>query len=227
MVKVFYAGDSTVTCNKINDYPQTGLSQGILRYLKDSVWVRPFGFNGRSTKSFIDEGHLAEIDAEIGEGDFLLIQFGHNDEKSDAERHTDPDTTYQARLLEIADTARRHGAYPVLITSIARRLFDDASGAFLPGSHGAYPAAMLALAAREGIPCIDLCAQTEQYIAMVGDAASRQWFVYPKDNTHLSPSGAVVFAGFICDGLEKLGAPYSDILVQRKKIIENVGLDVS
>lgn len=227
MVKVFYAGDSTVTYNKIDSYPQTGLSQGLLRYLKDEVWMRPFGFNGRSSKSFIDEGHLAEINAEISEGDILLIQFGHNDEKDDAARHTDPASSYQEKLLEIAEVARRHGAHPVFISSLARRLFDEESGAFRAGSHGAYPNAMRALAEREGIAFIDFCAITERYLMQVGDIASRPWFVYPKDNTHLSPVGAVVFAGFLCDALSALGAPYSDLFVSRKKLVENVGLDVS
>lgn len=226
MVKIFYAGDSTVTYNKIDSYPQTGLSQGMLRYLRDEVWMRPFGFNGRSTKSFIDEGHLAEIDEEIQAGDFLLIQFGHNDEKDDPARHTDPETSYQENLKRMIDVARSHGAYPVLITSIARRLFAE-DGSYLAGSHGAYPAAVKALAAREQVPVVDLCSITERYLEQVGDLASKGWFMWPKDNTHLKPEGAVLFAGFLCDALEALGEPYKELFVSRRAVVENVGLDVS
>ncbi len=88
MTKILYAGDSTVKFNKIDSYPQTGISQAMLLFLKDGVEMRSFAQNGRSTKSFIDEGRLDRIDREIGEGDFLLIQFGHNDEKDDPGIHT-------------------------------------------------------------------------------------------------------------------------------------------
>lgn len=226
MVKIFYAGDSTVTYNKIDSYPQTGLSQGMLRYLKDEVWMRPFGFNGRSTKSFIEEGHLKEIAEEIETGDFLLIQFGHNDEKTDPERHTDAYGSYQENLRCMIQTARERGAYPVLITSIARRLFQE-DGSFCAGSHGDYPQAMRKLAEEEKVPLVDLCRITEQYLAATGDLASRPWYVWPKDNTHLKPEGAVLFAGFLAAELEKLGEPYTSLFVSREKQLENVGLDVS
>ena len=81
MKRIIWLGDSTVTFNKISTYPQTGLSQGLLLYLKDDVFLRSFAINGRSTKSFIEQGRLSAADSYIDEGDLVFIQFAHNDEK--------------------------------------------------------------------------------------------------------------------------------------------------
>ncbi|HIQ73975.1 MAG TPA: rhamnogalacturonan acetylesterase [Candidatus Cottocaccamicrobium excrementipullorum] len=226
MAAIFYAGDSTVKFNKIDSYPQTGISQAMLLFLKEGVTMRSFAQNGRSTKSFMDEGRLEAIKREIKEGDFLFIQFGHNDEKPDPARHTDPDTTFPENLMCFIRAAREKGAYPVLITPIARRLFDE-EGKFLPGSHGPYPEAMKRTGRMAGVPVIDMTAITEHYLSVVGDVASKAYFMWPKDNTHLKPEGAVIMADFLCRELEKLGSPYSDILVSRQGLEENKGLDVS
>lgn len=226
MAAIFYAGDSTVKFNKISTYPQTGISQALLLYLKDSVEVKSFAQNGRSTKSFLDEGRLTLIERKMKEGDFLFIQFGHNDEKDDPARHTDPDTTFTENLMRFISAARDKGARPVLITPIARRLFDD-NGVFLPGSHGAYPEAVWRTGREAGVPVIDMTSITEKYLAALGDLASKAYFMWPKDNTHLKPEGAVLMAGFLCDELKKLGSPYKDLLESRGEQPENAGLDVS
>lgn len=211
-MRVIYVGDSTVTFNKFDTYPQTGLSQGLLLYLKDDVFLRSFAANGRSTKSFIDEGRLKEADEYLAKGDLFLIQFGHNDEKKeDPSRYAEAYGAYQENLRIMIDVARRHEAMPVLITPVARRLFDE-NGRFLGGSHGEYPAAMRELAGRENVPCIDLNGRGEAYLEAVGDVASRPMYVYPKDNTHLSYHGAVVYAGMIAEGLRELGAPFDQFL---------------
>lgn len=226
METIFYAGDSTVTFNKIASYPQTGLSQALLLYLKDSVALKSLAKNGRSTKSFLTEGLLKPVEEQMKQGDFLFIQFGHNDEKDDVERHTDPDTTFQENLKHFIRTAKERGGYPVLITPVARRHFDG-EGRFVPGSHGTYPDAVKKAGMEEQVPVIDLTAITEEYLAAVGDVASKAYFMWPKDNTHFKPEGAVLVAGFLCRELEKLGSPYADLFVSREVVEENKGLDVS
>lgn len=211
MSTIFYIGDSTVAFNKIDSYPQTGMSQGITRYTRDGVTVRAHGLNGRSTKSFLDEGAFEPVARDIGTGDLLLIQFGHNDEKPDEARHTEPYGAYQENLTYFIETARRAGAYPVLVTPIARRLFDE-NGAFCAGSHGEYPDAMRDLGKKLGVPIADLTAITENYLAQVGDLPSKPWFMWPKDNTHLKPEGAVIMAGFLAGELRRMGAPYADFV---------------
>ncbi len=215
MKRIIWLGDSTVTFNKISTYPQTGLSQGLLLYLKDDVFLRSFAINGRSTKSFIEQGRLSAADSYIEEGNLVFIQFAHNDEKKeDPLRYTDPDTTFKENLRSMITVARRHGAYPVLFTPIARRLF-DAEGKFLPGSHGLYPVKIRETAVEENVPLVDLTRKTENFLSAVGDFASRPLYVYPKDNSHLVMQGAVTYAGFVADALASFGSPYADVLVAR------------
>lgn len=215
MPKIYWAGDSTVAKNTIETWPQTGIGQEFERFLRGGVRVENFALNGRSTKSFMDEGHLDAIAAQIQAGDFLFIQFGHNDEKmSDPLRYADPHTEYRENLKKFVETARRHEAIPVIISPIARRLF-DAEGKFLPGSHGEYPEACRIVAEETGTAFVEMTKVSEDYIAMLGDFASRPLYVYPKDNSHLQMQGAVVMGGFLADGLLKLGSPYSDLLVSR------------
>lgn len=211
MNRIFYIGDSTVQYNRIDTYPQTGMSQVLEIHLAPGIQVHAHGKNGRSTKSFWDEGLFEPVRQQMGEGDFLLIQFGHNDEKEDPLRHTEPFGTYQENLQRFIDAARSVGAYPVLVTPIARRLFTP-EGIFRPGSHGAYPQAVRELGARLDVPVADLTALTEAYLAQLGDDASKPLFVWPKDNTHLKYDGAVTMTRFLCQELERMGSPYSDIL---------------
>ena len=211
MNRVFYIGDSTVQLNKIDTYPQTGMSQVLHLYLADGIFVEPHGKNGRSTKSFIDEGRFAPVQEQMGEGDYLLIQFGHNDEKADPARHTDPFGSYQENLRFFIGEARKKGTLPVLITPIARRLFDE-NGHFRPGSHGTYPDAMRQLGKELGVPVADLTALTETYLAELGDEASKPLFVWPVDNTHLKYDGAVKMAGFLASELKRFGPPYATLL---------------
>lgn len=212
MATVFYIGDSTVTYNRIDSWPQQGMSNALGLYLKEGVTLSPHGRNGRSTKSFLDEGAFDTVIQKMQAGDFLLIQFGHNDEKDDPLRHTDPQTSYKENLTFFIRRAREKGAYPVLITSIARRLFDEA-GNFRPGSHGLYPEAVRELGRELGVLVADLTSITEEYLARVGDNPSKGWFMWPKDNTHLKPEGAMIMASFLAQELRRMGSPYSDILI--------------
>lgn len=212
MPTVYYIGDSTVAYNRIDTYPQQGMSNALGLYLAPGVRLEPYGRNGRSTKSYLEEGAFAPVQAGLAPGDFLLIQFGHNDEKEDPERHTDPNGAYTENLAHFIRCAQERGAYPVLVTPIARRLFNEA-GQFLSGSHGAYPQAVRELGARLGVPVADLTAITETYLAQVGDVPSKPWFMWPKDNTHLKPEGAVIMAGFLAEALQQMGPPYSELIV--------------
>ena len=211
MNRIFYIGDSTVQFNKIDTYPQTGMSQVLELYTAPGVRVLPHGKNGRSTKSFLDEGRFDPVEKAMEEGDFLFIQFGHNDEKPDAARHTDPYGSFQDNLRRFIHTARRAGAFPVLITPIARRRFGE-NGVFLFGSHGDYPDAMHQVGREENVPVADLTALTEEYLSELGDEASKPLFIWPVDNTHLKYEGAVTMAGFLCRELARFGAPYSRLL---------------
>lgn len=211
MATVFYIGDSTVTFNRISTYPQQGMSNVLPLVLRAGIAAAPHGHNGRSTKSFQDEGLWAPVRDAMKPGDFLLIQFSHNDEKPDPLRHTDPNTTFKDNLRLFIRAARDAGAYPVLHTPIARRLFDE-QGNFRPGSHGEYPRAIREVGAEMDVPVIDLTALTERFLADLGDEGSKPLFVWPTDNTHLKFDGAVTMIRFWAQEMRKLGSPYYDIV---------------
>lgn len=231
MPTIYWASDSTVQYNDINTYPQTGIGQVMHLYLKPDVIVMNHAKNGRSTKQFLAEGRLVPICEQISEGDFLFIQFGHNDAKeSDPNRFTDPDTEYRANLEMFVNAAREKGAFPVLITPLMRRWF--VSDTELDANcHREYSRVMKEVAAGLCVPLIDLCSVSRQMILDAGKDETKEWFmhlpagVYPyhmnglEDNTHLKYAGAVKFAGAIADGLRALGGIYAaltlDLLGER------------
>ena len=122
--RIFWIGDSTVQYNNISTWPQCGMGQALDLYLASGITVCNHARNGRSTKSFREEGLWAPVEAALRPGDLLLIQFGHNDEKSeDPARYAAPEQ-YVANLLAYAREAQAKGALPVLITPLVRRHFE-------------------------------------------------------------------------------------------------------
>lgn len=222
--RIFWAGDSTVKQNNYTSFPQTGIGQGLPLYLKKEIIIYNYAENGRSTKSFIAEGRLATIDKEIQKGDFLMIQFGHNDEKPDPERHTEPFSTYQENLETFVRIARSHNAHPIFITPLYRRLFKD-NGLLVDKTHLDYPQAMIELGQALQVPVIDLCSMSKALIEAAGREKTKDWFLHVKagrypnfpegkeDNSHLQYEGAVVFANLIADGLRNLGGIYEALLL--------------
>lgn len=224
MARIYYAGDSIVAQKNIYSYPETGIGQMLPLYLKRTHIVQNHAENGRSTKSFIDESRLAAIYNDLREGDFLFIQFGHNDEKKeDPNRYAEAFGDYQVNLEKFVNVARNRNAHPVLLTPLCRRQFDENGN--LQDTHGDYPEAMRQVAARLNVPLIDLCTLSFNTVAKAGDEGSKKWFMnfpgglysnYPEgkaDNSHLRPEGAMFFAGMIAKELEKLGGIYADLLL--------------
>lgn len=232
--RIFWAGDSTVKENTITSFPQTGIGQVFRLYLKRNILVYDFAENGRSTKSFIEEGRLDMIDKKISEGDFLFIQFGHNDEKEyDTARYTTPYGTFTENLHKFVEVARKHGAYPVIITALYRRLFNEDGKTLVEGTHGEYPQAMIDFGKKENVPVIDLCSISKAFIEKAGPEITKEWFLfvppgkYPhfpdgkEDTTHLQYEGAVKFAGLIAKELEKLGGIYKELLLNPADDLED------
>lgn len=224
MNTIYWAGDSTVQTNDYRTYPQNGIGQVFPIFVKDKYRVENHARNGRSTKSFMDEGRLAVIAERIGEGDFLFIQFGHNDEKSeDPSRYTTPFGTFQDNLKEYIKTAREHGAYPVLITPLERRCYVD-EWKLGPGAHGEYVQGMKQVAQECDVPLVDLYTMSREALEEAGEVKSRAWHmffdagIYPqhpeesRDNTHLRYEGAVKYGSLIAGGLKQLGGIYADLI---------------
>ena len=171
------------------------------------VTVQDKALSGRSSKSFYDEGDWTPIRNALRKGDYVLIQFGHNDEKSDdATLYTDPFTTYEQYLSDYINDTQAKGATPILLTSINR---NDWSGSTLQDTHGNYPVAMRQLAQARQISLVDATALTKTYFERIGQTATTLLFMdlaagqfpnYPTgntDNTHLQEKGARTIAQMI------------------------------
>lgn len=193
-VRLFIAGDSTAAEYGPERAPQAGWGQALQSYLDPARFeVRNHAKGGRSTRSFIDEGRLDAIGRELRRGDVLLIQFGHNDAKfEDRTRYTDPDSDYPRMLMRYVQVARDHGATPVLVTPVARLLYDFGS---LLDTHARYTLAMQQLATREHVALIDLNDRSMRWIRALGEQGARPYFLFvpeqhKADGTHFSVAGA-------------------------------------
>jgi lysophospholipase L1-like esterase len=221
-ITIYLAGDSTVASYPGERAPLAGWGQFIGTYFTDRVTIINAAESGRSSKSFIDEGRLQKIADEIKKGDYLFVQFGHNDEKTDKERHTDPYTTYQSHLKQYIDGAREKGAIPVLVTPMNRRNFNQ--NGTLAMTHGVYPAAMIQLGKELQVPVIDLHMSSKKLFEQLGDEPTKKLFLwlapgenanYPegsKDNTHFNEYGASEMAKLVVQGIREAKLPLLDYM---------------
>ncbi|MFJ2932169.1 rhamnogalacturonan acetylesterase [Streptomyces sp. NPDC087219] len=199
MRTLFIAGDSTAAQKYADAAPETGWGMALPFFLHRGVRVANHAVNGRSTKSFLDEGRLDAILAALRPGDLLLIQFGHNDQKvADPTRYTEPWTTYQDNLRVFVEGARSRGALPVFATSVERRRF-DVDGTALR-TLGAYPAAMREAARESDVPLLDIEALSLALWQRLGPEATTayfNWTATEQDNTHFNPPGAIEVARLV------------------------------
>lgn len=213
-ITVFLAGDSTMAAKAPEKRPETGWGEALQRHFDPArVRVDNHAQNGRSTRSFVAEGRWGAIVERLRPGDYVLVQFGHNDQKVGTDRYASPEE-YAGNLARFAREVRAKGGHPVLLTPVMRRSF-DAAGAF-QDSHGAYPDAVRALAAREKIPLIDMHRESERILRRHGPEESRRLFLqlkpgetpnYPagvEDNTHFSPLGAETMASLAVAAIREL-----------------------
>lgn len=199
---IFLVGDSTMA-NKplIPENPERGWGQMLPPYFKAGVRVENHAMNGRSSKSFRDEGRWRAVENSLKPGDWVIIQFGHNDEKDqDPARFTTPFGSFKTNLTQYVLETRAHGANPVLATPTARRKFDE-SGKRVD-THGDYVTAVRAVAAEQGVPLIDLNKRSDELLRREGPELSKKIYIwvtaeeYPalpkgrQDDTHFCAFGA-------------------------------------
>ena len=199
---IYICGDSTAATYAPERAPITGWGQLLGEYFP-GVNVVNKAVGGRSTKSFLAEGRLVDIEKVIQPGDLLLIQFTHNDDSDLVWRHTDPNTSFVNNLAIFVDTARIHGATPVLLTPIPRRYWREGE---LIDPHGEYPVAIRRLAMQKGVPLLDVLAEGMAALRALGEEATRPLYMnvepgkypaYPdgnRDDTHTQHAGAALYA---------------------------------
>jgi len=201
------AGDSTMS-DKSSNPPnlERGWGQLLRERMVDPAFLVNHAVNGRSTKSFITEGKWQRLVDALQPGDFVIIQFGHNDEKESApERYAAPHGAYRENLTRFVAEVRARGAQPLLATSICRRKFDTQGR--LVDTHGDYTGVVRALATELRVPLLDLHVSTWQLLERLGPEDSKgilMWVPagkYPElpqgkqDDTHLNEAGARLVAG--------------------------------
>ncbi|EGF56901.1 pectinesterase family protein [Bacteroides fluxus] len=214
VITVFMIGDSTMADkNLTGGNPERGWGQMLPGYFSEDIRVDNHAMNGRSSKSFIDEGRWDKVLSLVKKGDYVFIQFGHNDEKPKADRHTDPGTTFDANLRKFVNETRAKGGIPVLFNSIVRRNFGVAAdaqtvkaavnqddfrkdakhepsaavkpeeGKKLIDTHGAYLDSPRNVAKELNVPFVDMNKITHDLVEGLGPDKSKELFMWVAPNT--------------------------------------------
>lgn len=202
-----------------------GWGQPFQQYFKSTATVVDLAKSGASTTSFLTTSNYANIKSQIQAGDYLLIQFGHNDENSNPAA-----TTFYNTLKTYVDFANSKGAHPILITPVTRRTFATDGSGTMKNSHitsagGDYPQAVRNLGGATGTPVIDLTTRSMVFFTGIGEEGSKAYYLwvyasegfpgYPKDttdNTHFREKGAIAVGQLVVDGIKALNSPLIDYL---------------
>lgn len=212
---IYGIGDSTMA-NKIkpDENPERGWGQLFPLFLTDKITFDNKAVNGRSTRSFITEKRWDSIYKRLKKGDYVFIQFGHNDQKEkDSARYTNPHTAYRHNLIRFVNETRAKGATPILFSSITRRNFNEKG--VLISTHGDYTLETRLVAQEYNVPFIDMEYYTELLEQSYGVERSKKLHLHFKageipyykedkaDDTHLSVEGATAVAKIAAEQLKK------------------------
>lgn len=208
---VYIIGDSTAANKLPKAYPETGWGMELQSFFKADVVVDNRALNGRSTKSFKTENQWQPILDKLAPGDYVFIEFGHNDEKIDKPGTGTSLAEFKNNLVNYVNETRSKKAIPVLLTPISRRSFKNG---ILVDTHGHYPDVTRKVADSLNVPLIDMLIKTENLLTNLGDLPSIKLFNYvdsghvnypigKKDDTHLSPYGAKKIAGLVVEGVKE------------------------
>ena len=210
---IWLIGDSTMAWKKPQNEPESGWGEGLKHFINSRAIVHNHAASGRSSKSFVDEKRWQAVLDSIQPGDYVVIQFGHNDEKPAASLHTDPFTTYKEYLKKFVDETRSKKGIPIICSSIIRRHFDSTGN--LKNTHGDYIEASRQIAAETKTIFIDMEARSRKLVTEMGSEKSKSLFLFCKpgeystrpngvqDSTHLNHYGAKVIASLFVDGLKE------------------------
>lgn len=227
-ITIYTIGDSTMA-NKPNpeENPERGWAQLLPQFLSENVTVENHAVNGRSTRSFIAEKKWKAVYNKLKKGDYVFIQFGHNDQKkNDPKRYANPHTVYRNNLIKFVKEARVKGAKPILFSSIVRRKFNKFGT--LIDTHGAYPLETRLVAQEYNVPFIDLQYLTEQLENSYGVVGSKKLHLhylpnqkayYPEgkeDNTHLSILGATEVAKLAVNSLRNKVSSFNQFIAKQE-----------
>lgn len=219
-IKIFLAGDSTIAIKDTKAFPETGWGMPFVQFWDSTVTVVNKAKNGRSTKTFLSEGLWKSIMDEAKEGDYVIIQFGHNDESVEKkERYSTPDT-FKMNLARFIKETREKKAIPILFTPVSRRKFDKDGNAV--ETHKEYSALTREVAKEHNVLFIDLDEKSRALYQQFGPENSKLLFLqlqpgehpnYPEgknDNTHFNELGARLIAQIVLKELKGLNIELTD-----------------
>ena len=222
---IYIASDSTAQTYDASYAPQAGWGQTLGQFFSDEVTVDNRAIGGRSSRSFVEEGRLDDILDEIQPGDYLFVQFGHNDATiSRPERYTTPEQYQQLLREEYIAGARARGATPVILTPVSRRDFDPTTGRFNV-SFPEYVDKAIEVAQQEHVPLIDLGASSRAFLDAMGPLEAQSVFLHVPvgvyenrpdgtiDETHFQEYGATEMARLIAQDVARLDIPLADEVV--------------
>ncbi len=222
-ITVYLIGDSTLAIKQVKAYPETGWGMPFSHFFDTTVTVDNRAMNGRSTRSFIEENRWQSVLTTLHDGDYVLIQFGHNDEVETKKTYT-PEAEFRANLIRFIRESRDKKANPILITPVARRQFD--AGGQVKETHEVYSGLVRAVANEYKIPLIDLDKDSQALLQQFGVENSRLLFLqlapgehpnYPagkEDNTHFSELGARKMAQLVLAAIRDQHLPLADRIVK-------------
>ena len=214
VITIFMIGDSTMA-NKDTTHGKQERGWGMMLqecFDPQRVIIDNHAVNGRSSLSFINEGRWNKVLEKIHAGDYVIIQFGHNDEKPQPDRHTEPGSTFDANLARFVNESRQRGGIPILMNPVVRRNFAEA-GDSLIDTHGLYRVVPRQVAKRLHVPFVDanrITHDLEQCMGREGSKRLHMWFLpdehpsEPKgkqDNTHYNIYGARIVARLLADAI--------------------------
>jgi len=212
---IYGIGDSTMA-NKTQpeENPERGWGQMLPLFFNGNITIDNRALNGRSTRSFITEKRWDDIYKTLKKGDYVFIQFGHNDQKEkDSTRYTNPHTAYRHNLIRFVTDTREKGATPIIFSSIVRRNFNEKG--VLISTHGEYTVEARLVAQELNVPFIDMEYYTELLEQSYGPEKSKQLHLHFKageipyykedkaDDTHLGVKGATEVAKIAVEELKK------------------------
>jgi lysophospholipase L1-like esterase len=217
---LYLVGDSTMADKVDPEHnPERGWGQELPRFVDTlRLAVRNHAANGRSTKRFLDEGRWDSVMARVRPGDYVLVQFAHNDGHApDPARYVNAHTGFRRNLERMVADARARGATPILASPVVRRYFNDAG--VLADAHGAYGYVLRRVAVERRVAFVDLQLATEDLVASLGPERSKALYLWvaegefprfpraKQDNTHFRAAGAAAVARLAARGLAATGLP--------------------
>ena len=222
-ITVYLIGDSTLSIKEKKNYPETGWGMPFTQFFGENVKIDNRAMNGRSTRSFIEEKRWEPVVSSLKKGDYVFVQFGHNDEVITKKTYTTP-KEFKANLLKYIKETKAKKAIPILLTPVARRKF-NADGKVID-THQEYAQLVREVASKNKVLLIDLSAKSMELLQSLGVEKSKYLFNhlepgqnpnYPDgkiDDTHFNELGARLMAQLVLTEIKNLNLGLANYIVK-------------